>query len=255
MLEAKLVKSLRCPTNKLTRFDQEPFDDPKLFRSTPGALQYLSITRPDISFIVNRVRQFLHNPCTPHWTVVKRILWYLKHTIHFGLLFRQSRSSCLCAYFVADWAGCTSDGRSTVRYCIFLGHNLTLWSSKKQITASHSSTEAKYKVVANTADELICIQSLLTELGVPIVYSQTIYCDNIGATYLTSNMAFRVRTKHIEIDYHFIWDQVATKKLKVRFLSSKDQLADGFTKPIVAYRFDSTVFNLNVRSLPLRFKE
>lgn len=174
LLEAKLVKSLRCPTNKLTRFDQESFDDPKLFRSTLGALQYLSITRPDISFIVNRVRQFLHNLCTPHWTVVKRILWYLKHTIHFGLLFRQSRSSCLCAYSVADWAGCTSDGRSTVRYCIFLGHNLTLWSSKKQITASHSSTEAKYKVVANTADELICIQSLLTELGVLILLSNNL---------------------------------------------------------------------------------
>ena len=150
----------------------------------------------------------------------------MKHTISYGLLIRPSPSSQLVAFSNADWAGCPDDRKYTSGYCIFLGCNLLPWTAKKQPTVSHSNTESEYKALANATAELIWIQSLLKELGVFLSAAPILHCDKIGATYLTSNPAFHVRTKHIEIDYHFVRDRVAQISLTVKFLSSKDQLAD-----------------------------
>ena len=175
---------------------------------------------------MSKVSQFMHDLRNSHWSVVKRILRYLKSTIDHGLLMKKCTSTQLFAYFDADWAECPDDRKSTSGYCVFLGSNILSWSSKKQPTVSRSSTEAKYKVVANAAAELLWIQALLKELGVFLSSAPILFCDNIGATYLSSNPAYHARTKHIEIDYHFVRDRVASKTLMVKFLSSKDQLAD-----------------------------
>lgn len=129
---------------------------------------------------------------------------------------------------------------------MFLGSNLLSWSSKKQPTVSRSSTEAEYKAVSNVATELLWIQSLFRELGVILPSAPILYCDNIGATYLSSNPAFYARTKHIEIDYHFVRDCVASKTLVVKFLLSKDQLANILNKPLVSHRFQLLRSTLNV---------
>jgi hypothetical protein len=132
-------------------------------------------------------------------------------------------------------------------YCVFLCKNLISWISKKQPTVSRSSTESEYKALANASTELIWIQSLLRELRVSLPRAPLLYCDNIGATYLTSNPIYHARTKHIEIDYHFVRDQVADKYLEVKFISGKDQLADVLTKALPSSRFLQLSFNLNVR--------
>jgi hypothetical protein len=111
---------------------------------------------------------------------------------------------------------------------------------------SRSSTESKYKTIANTAAKLTWIQTLLRELDVISPEPPILYCDNIGVTYLASNPIYHARTKHIEIDYHFVRDMVAKKLLKVCFISGKDQLADILTKPLAAARFIMFRFNLNV---------
>jgi hypothetical protein len=157
----------------------------------------------------------------------------------------------LLPFFDADWAGCPDDRKSTFGYCTFLGCNLFSWTVKKQPMVSRSSTESEYKVLANATAELFWIQSLLKELGVFLPTAPILYCDNIGATYLTSNLVFHARTKHIEVDYHFVRDRVAQKSLTVKFLSSKDQLADVFTKPLVSARFAHLRTNLNVCPQPL----
>jgi hypothetical protein len=100
--------------------------------------------------------------------------------------------------------------------------------------------------VANAAAELAWIQSLLSELGVTSPHRKVLHCDNIGATYLTSNPLCHARTKHIEIDYHFVRDMVAKKLLDVCFISGKDQLVDVLTKPLPAVRFGMLRSNLNV---------
>jgi hypothetical protein len=104
--------------------------------------------------------------------------------------------------------------------------------------------------MANMAAELCWLQSLLSELGVFLSTAPILFCDNIGATYLSANPVFHARTKHIAIDYHFVRDRVATKSLVVKFLSSKDQIADVLTKPLVAARFNFLKTNLNVFAPP-----
>jgi hypothetical protein len=95
---------------------------------------------------------------------------------------------------------------------------------------------------------------VLNDLGVPSVHSPILWCDNIGATYLTSNPIFHARTKHIEIDFHYVRDQVMRGQLIVRFISSKDQYADALTKPLPSVRFHTLRDNLRVRSLPFRLQ-
>lgn len=100
---------------------------------------------------------------------------------------------------------------STGGFCIFLGSNMLSWDSKKQHIVTRSSIEAKYKAFANTIAELLCLQSLLKELGVFLPKPPTLWCDNLGATYLSTNPILRSLTKHMEIDFHFVRDRVASK--------------------------------------------
>jgi hypothetical protein len=196
----------------------------------------------------------MSHPTNDHWSAVKRILCYLKHTIHHGLVLHHNTSFSLQAFSDADWAGCPDDPCSTTGYCIYLGRNLISWSSRKQRTVSRSSTESEYRAIAHASTEILWLQSLLTELGMKSTTPPVLWCDNIGATYLTANPLFHARTKHIEIDVHFVRDLVSTKALCICFISSKDQVANTFTKPLPTAKFNVLRDTLNVRELPLRLR-
>ena len=188
----------------------------------------------------------MSQPTTVHWVAVKRILRYLRDTIDLGLRFTKSSSMLLSTFSDADWAGNMDDRRSTGGYAIFFGGNLIAWSSRKQATVSRSSTEAEYKAVADATAEVIWIQVLLQELGISLSRPPSLWCDNIGATYLTANPIFHRRMKHMEVDYHFVRERVAMKQLDVRTISSKDQLADIMTKALPAPTFNYLRCNLNL---------
>jgi hypothetical protein len=131
MHEAKPVSSLMASTTSLTAHEGESFADVTLFRSTVGALQYLSLTRPDIAFAVNKLSQFMHKPTVLHWQSAKRLLRYLKQTLTFGLQIYRTSCNTLQAFSDADWAGSRDDRHSTGSFCIFLGNNLISWSCRK----------------------------------------------------------------------------------------------------------------------------
>jgi histone deacetylase 1/2 len=219
------------------------------YRSVVGALQYLTLTRPDIAFSVNKVCQFLHAPTTVHWEAVKRILRYVKQCTKLGLKIYKSPSTLVSAFSDADWAGNIDDRKSTGGFAVFLGTNLVSWSSRKQPTVSRSSTESEYKAIANATAEVMWVQILLKEIGVYSPRAAKLWCDNLGAKYLTSNPVFHARTKHIEVDYHFVRDRVNQRLLEVDFVSSKDQVADGFTKALSVRLLENFKVNLNLAKL------
>ena len=177
---------------------------------------------------------------------MKRILRYVRLTVSYGLHLRPNSSAVLSAFSDADWAGCPDDRRSTGGYAVFLGPNLIAWSARKQATVSHSSTKAEYKAVADATAEIIWVQSLLRELRISPGHPPVLWCDNIGATYLSSNPVFHTRTKHIEVDYYFVRERVAQRLLCIKFISSKDQLADIFMKPLPQPQFVGCRRNLNL---------
>ncbi|KAJ4755031.1 hypothetical protein LUZ62_089436 [Rhynchospora pubera] len=239
MAQAQPVSTPMAVNTSLSKFVGDPFHDPKLYRAVVGALQYVTITRPEISFPVNKCSQFMHSPTTEHWIAVKRILRYLKGTITHGLYFQASSPLTLHAYSDSDWAGCPDDRRSTSAFCIYLGPNLISWSSKKQPTVSKSSTEAEYRSLALAGAELIWVQHILHELHQTPSQTPILWCDNVGAAYLASNPMYHARTKHVEIDFHFIRERVVARQLLVQFISSRDQIADGLTKGLTTDRFIS----------------
>ncbi|CAA7028399.1 unnamed protein product [Microthlaspi erraticum] len=205
-----------CDTkSKLSADDSPPMSDPTLYRRLAGALQYLTFTRPDIAYAVQQICLFMHDPRERHFSALKRILHYLKGTLSHGLRMYRSAPSDIVAYSDADWAGCPGTRRSTSGYCVYLGPNLISWSSKCQATISRSSAEAEYRGVANAVAETTWIRTLLLEMKIPIPRATIVFCDNVSAIYMSSNPVQHQRTKHIEIDIHFVREKVAIGQVKV----------------------------------------
>ncbi|XP_019197693.1 PREDICTED: uncharacterized protein LOC109191488 [Ipomoea nil] len=208
MSDCKPLATPAVVTHPVTPLAQS-FDNPTQYRQIVGALQYLTITRPDLSYAVNRLCQFMQAPIDDHWALLKQVLRYVKGTHDYGLRLSASSSSDIHAFLDSDWAGCPVDRKSTSGYAVFLGTNLISWLSRKQRTVARSLTEAEYKGLADVAAEVTWVVSLLRELGLHSGNPATLWCDNLGATYLVANPVFHARTKHVEIDFHFIHDKVA----------------------------------------------
>nr|GEV91662.1 putative retrotransposon protein [Tanacetum cinerariifolium] len=184
----------------------DPVSDPTLYRSLAGALQYLTFTHLDISYVVQQICLYMHDPRDLHFTALKRMLRYVCGTLDHGLQLHVSSASQLTAFTNADWAGCPVTCRSTFGYCVLLGDNLLSWPTKWQVTLSRSSVEAVYCGVANVVAETAWIRNLLLEPHAPLTTATLVYCDNISAVYLSTNLVQHQLTKHIEIDIHFVQD-------------------------------------------------
>ncbi|GKC06648.1 ribonuclease H-like domain-containing protein [Tanacetum coccineum] len=199
---------------------QDPISDPTLYRTLAGGLQYLTFTRPYISYAAQQVCLHMHDPREAHLATLKRVLRYVRGTLDFGLQLYASITGSLVAYTDADWAGCPTTRRSTSGYYIFLGDNLLSWSAKRQHTLSRSSAEAEYRGVANVVAETAWLRNLLRQ------------------------------TKHIEIDIHFVRDIVARGQVRVLHVPSRYQYADIFTKGLPSALFEEFRTSLSVRPSP-----
>ncbi|KAK9057120.1 hypothetical protein SSX86_024487 [Deinandra increscens subsp. villosa] len=229
---AKDVMTPLSISDPLVPMDSSPTVDATPYRRLVGSLQYLAFTRPDISFAINKLSQFMHASRQSHLQAIKRVLRYLKGSIHHGLFLRRHSPLKLSAFSDSDWGGVHDAGRSTTAYVLYLGTNVISWKSARQKSVSRSSTEAEYKALANATAELLWVKNLLHELGISITTSPTLFCDNTGATYLCANPVYHSRMKHVALDYHFVRELITAGQLRVFHVNSHDQLADMLTKPL-----------------------
>ncbi|GJS97339.1 ribonuclease H-like domain-containing protein, partial [Tanacetum coccineum] len=161
--------------------------DLTLYRSLARGLQYLTFIGLDLSYAVQQICLYMHDPREPHLAALKCILRYVQGTLDLGLHLYASSTTSLVGYTDADWAGCLSTRRSTLGYCVFLGDNLLSWSAKRQHTLSRFSAEAEYRGVANVVAETAWLRNLLRELHSPLSTTTLFYCDNVSVVYMFAN--------------------------------------------------------------------
>ncbi|GAV59353.1 LOW QUALITY PROTEIN: hypothetical protein CFOL_v3_02884, partial [Cephalotus follicularis] len=227
---SKPLETPMDPNQKLM-IDDGDVEDPMKNLSFVGKLNYLIVTHPYIAFPVSVVSQFLSSPRSSHWDVVIRILRYFKGSPGRGLLHCDQHHR-VEGFSDADWTGSPSDRRFTTGYCVFVGGNLVSWKSKKQSVVTRSSVESEYRAMANVTCELMWTRQLLSELGFGDPSPMQLWCDNQAAIHIGSNPVFHKRTKHIEVDYHFIREKLQQKLISTDFVKTAKQLADVFTKSL-----------------------
>ncbi|KAI0507721.1 hypothetical protein KFK09_013849 [Dendrobium nobile] len=224
--------------------------DPSLYRRITGSLQYLTLTRPDISYSVNCLSQHMHQPLPEHTFLLKRLLRYLKGTLDFGIPILKS-NLFLKSFSDADWAGDPSSRKSTSGYCSYLGDTLISWTVKKQTTMARSSTESEYRSLAALIADTIWLRRILSDFDLAQAQPTDVFCDNTSAIALANNPVFHARTKHIEIDHRFVRDHIQQRSIRLLPISTLDQVADIFTKPLSTPRFQALRNKLSVMPRPI----
>lgn len=215
--------------------------DPSLYRQAVGKLNYAAVsTRPDLAFAVSLASRFMASPTNQHWQLIKRIFRYIKATINYGLKIglNSSFKAPLVGFSDADWAGDTSDRKSTTGYIFYLFGSVVSWNSKKQPTVALSSTEAEYMALAEVTKEAIWIRKFLDSLGYTQTTPTLLMEDNMGAIELAKNPVHHSRTKHIDIRHHFVREKLASNEIELCYIQTGDQIADALTKPLTRDKFD-----------------
>ena len=207
---------------------------------------YLTLSRPDITYTVHRLSQFLAQPRVPHMRATTRILQYIKGTPSQGVFFLVESDLQLKTFYDANWAGCPDTRKSLTGYCVFLGDALISCKSKKQDVISRSSTEAEYRSMATTTCEVTWLLYLLRDLHIPHEKLVLMYCDNQAALDISTNPAFLERSKHIEADCHIVRNKILDGTLETFYVSSRNQLVDIFTKALGVENFLRLLAKLGV---------
>ncbi|GJU97860.1 ribonuclease H-like domain-containing protein, partial [Tanacetum coccineum] len=206
-----------------------------------GKLIYLTHTRPDISYSVHCLSQFMHKPLKSHLKIALKVLRYLKNNPGIGVHIVKQPKVSLEAFVDADWAKCVVTRKSVTGFCIKLNGSLVSWKSKKQNTLSKSSAEAEYRAMASVTSEIVWILKILKDLNWEHFMPVNMFCDSQAAIKIAANPVFHERTKHLEIDLHFVREKILSGVLKTQKISSADQTADIFTKGLDKLQHDNGV--------------
>jgi hypothetical protein len=228
------------PGNALNDRDGELLTDVTEYRRLVGRLNYLTISRPAITYSVNKLSQFVSKPRLPHLQALHHLLRYIKATAGQGIFFPAVPNLKVSAYVDADWGSCSDSRKSTTGFCVYLGHALISWKSKKQVTVARSSAEAEYRALTTLTSELLWVKQLLRAFEIP-TDGIMVFCDSQAAIQMANNPTCNQRSKHIDIDCHFLREHVQSKFLELIHVASQDQLVDAFTKPLHRPLFSSLI--------------
>jgi hypothetical protein len=236
------------PNLRLGQAEEDAAVDREMYQHLVGRLIYLSHTRPDIAYAVSVISQFMHSPKEVHLQAAHRVLQYLKGTPGKGILFKRNGGLVLEAYTDADYAGSIVDRRSTSRYCTFLGGNLVKWRSKKQNVVARSSAEAEFQAMAQGVCELLWMKIILEDMKIKWDGPMRLYCDNKSAISIAHNPVQHDRTKHIEIDRHFIKEKLESGLICTPYVPTHGQLADVLTKGLSSSVFQNILSKLGMEN-------
>ena len=229
------------PGTKLKKADEnEKMCEKDVYQSAVGTLLYLSTrTRPDIAYAVGSVARYSANPSSQHWSAVKRIMRYLRGSAEFGVMYVQGEQSELMGYSDSDWAGDLDDRKSTSGYVFLLSGAAVSWRSKKQSCVALSTAEAEYMALASAAQESVWMERLVSSIitGIDTSKGIVIFEDNQSAIGMSEHQSYHGRTKHVDIKYHFIREQVAANRVRLRYCKSCDMIADILTKALCGPQF------------------
>lgn len=223
--------------------------DPERYRRLVGRLIYLAATRPDLTYAVHILSQYMHSPREDHWDAALKVVRYLKGTLGQGIVLDATTPLHITGWCDSDYASCPLARRSLTGWMVQLGTSPISWKTKKQDTVSRSSAEAEYRAMAALTQELLWFRSILIEFGLPHKGPMTVLCDNKAAIHISSNPVFHERTKHIEVDLHFVRDEIVKGVIRPAHVSTTDQMADIFTKALGRKEFESFLFKLGVHNL------
>jgi hypothetical protein len=214
-----------------------------------GSLMYAAIgTRPDIAFAVHLLARFTKSPKPKHWTAVKRVFRYLKKTREYSLTYGGSDQTWepeLTMYCDADWAS-SSDRKSISGYIFLLAGGAVSWSSKKQATVALSTAEAEYVAATHAAKQILWHRSLFNELEIQQPETSVLFSDNQAAIAISHHPEFHARTKHIDIAHHFLRDLVESGTIEIIYVSTRDNVADIFTKGLSRPSHEDFTYGLGV---------
>lgn len=234
------------PNQKMSKFADEP-DAEFPYRQAIGSLMYLATcTRPDICHAIGVASRFMEHPKEVHVNAVKRILKYVKGTPDYGILYESENSIQLNGFSDSDYAGNIDTRKSTTGYVFLFNTGIISWCSKSQKCVTLSTTEAEYVAGAEATKEMVWLKRLLSELLPNQDIETTLYMDNQAAIRLVKNPEFHKRTKHIDVDYHYIREKYNEGRFSLEYIASERQLADGLTKPLPKERFEFLREKLNV---------
>ena len=223
-------------------------EDQVIYQREIGSLMYAMLaTRPDIAFAVSQLSQFSSNPSNQHQRAAIHAFQYLQATKDYGITYCDAEL-ILKGYSDADH-GATDDRRSMSAYIFMLNGGAVSWMSKKQPTVALSSTEAEYIALTQAVKESIWIQRLLGELGRQVKDINVIHEDNQGAIALANNPEFHACMKHIDIQYHFVHENVQSSQIDLKYCPTKDMVADQLTKPLCAVRHRYLVTKMGVNPI------
>ncbi|KAK2366753.1 putative mitochondrial protein [Trifolium repens] len=249
LLACKPASTPMIPNLKLSATDSNLYSDPAAYRRLIGRMIYLTNTRPDLAFAVNRLSQFVSAPTEAHHAAAIHVLQYIKNSPGKGLYFAASSDLKLSTFSDSDWASCPDSRRSVTGYSVFIGPSLISWKSKKQPTISCSSSEAEYRALAFTTREIQWLIYILQDLKCENVGPVPLYCDSKSAIAIAQNPTFHERTKHIEIDCHLVREKLQSGVIQLVSVSSANNIADIHTKPLHPSVFHSLLSKLNLNDV------
>jgi hypothetical protein len=223
--------------HQLGKADGPLLANPESYRRLVGRLIYLVVTRPDLAYVVHILSQFMHQPRQEHWEAALRVVRYLKGSPGQGVLLRSDNDLTLKGWCDSDWDACPLTRRSLTGYIVFLGDSPISWKTKKQHTVSLSSAESEYRSMAAITCELKWLKTLLLDLGIEHSNAVKLFCDNKSALHIANNPVFHERTKHIEIDCHFVRDAIQDGLISPSYVHTTTQLVDLFTKALGEKQF------------------